>query len=71
MTTRNRTNQNVTIRRGDSTVITVNFTDCNGDALDVTGASMTYSIYKSYLSAIVTKHSVTDFTVRGSSVAIP
>jgi hypothetical protein len=68
---RNTANQDVIVHTNDTFALTVNFVDCNGGALDVTGASIVYSVYRnSFLPPIVTKTGGTDFTVYGSSIEI-
>lgn len=68
---RNTTNQNIIVHTSDTFAVTINFVDGSGIALDVTGASIVYSVYRNdFLPNLITKTSGANFEVDGSSIEV-
>lgn len=65
--------QNTTVHSGDSARIPVNFVDCAGVAVDVTGATLTYTVHLTALTdALFTRTTPTEIVIadNGESAAI-
>lgn len=58
--------QNTTVHSGDNARIPVNFVDCAGQPVDVTGATLTYTIHlKAHTEALFTLISPTQIVIAG------
>ena len=65
--------QNVTIHKGDSARLPVRFVDCAGEPVNVTGATLTYTIHlKAATAALVTRTTPTQIVIadNGESAVI-